>query len=123
MIQYQGTKYTIKDYSLKEFRNRMSKKDPTVLNLNLKKKWFDMIASGEKKEEYRDIKKHWTNQFIIPFTENFITPDRVRFMNGMSKNAPIYECEFIGIRIDYGVTEWGAEVGKLYYVISLGEKI
>lgn len=27
-----------------------------VLNLTLHRKWFDMIASGEKKEEYRDIK-------------------------------------------------------------------
>jgi hypothetical protein len=24
-----------------------------ILHLTLKKKWFDMIASGEKREEYR----------------------------------------------------------------------
>jgi len=30
-----------------------------ILHLNLKKKWFDMIASGEKKEEYREMKKYW----------------------------------------------------------------
>ncbi len=30
-----------------------------VLNLTLKKKWFDMILSGEKKEEYREIKPYW----------------------------------------------------------------
>lgn len=29
------------------------------LNLTLKKKWFDMIASGEKREEYREIKWYW----------------------------------------------------------------
>ena len=30
-----------------------------TLHLNLKKKWFDMILSGEKTEEYRDIKLFW----------------------------------------------------------------
>ena len=30
-----------------------------TLTLSLKKKWFDMIMSGEKKEEYRDIKPHY----------------------------------------------------------------
>ena len=26
-----------------------------TLHLNLKKQWFDMILSGEKKEEYREL--------------------------------------------------------------------
>ena len=30
-----------------------------VLYLTLKKKWFDMILSGEKTEEYREIKEYW----------------------------------------------------------------
>ncbi len=29
------------------------------LRLNLIKKWFDMIESGEKTEEYRDISVYW----------------------------------------------------------------
>ena len=29
------------------------------IHLTLKKKWFDMIASGEKPEEYREIKPYW----------------------------------------------------------------
>jgi hypothetical protein len=39
-----------------------------VLHLTLKKKWFDMILSGEKKEEYRDIKLFWCNRFFKPDT-------------------------------------------------------
>ena len=27
------------------------------LHLTINRKWFDMIVSGEKKEEYRDMKK------------------------------------------------------------------
>ena len=29
-----------------------------MLTLPIKKKWFDMIVSGEKKEEYREIKPY-----------------------------------------------------------------
>ena len=35
-----------------------------TLHLNLKKKWFDMIKSGEKKEEYREITEYWAVRFI-----------------------------------------------------------
>lgn len=35
-----------------------------TLHLNLKKKWFDMILSGEKTEEYRDIKMFWLLRLI-----------------------------------------------------------
>lgn len=35
-----------------------------TLHLTLKKKWFEMIASGEKKEEYRDIKPYWLNRLM-----------------------------------------------------------
>lgn len=30
-----------------------------VLTLSVKKEWFDKILSGEKKEEYREIKPYW----------------------------------------------------------------
>lgn len=33
------------------------------LNITLKKKWFDMIASGIKKEEYREMKPSWMKRF------------------------------------------------------------
>ena len=35
-----------------------------VLYLTLKKKWFDMIASGEKIEEYREIKEYWLKRLF-----------------------------------------------------------
>lgn len=30
-----------------------------TLNLTLKAQWYDMIESGEKPEEYRELKKYW----------------------------------------------------------------
>ena len=35
-----------------------------MLTMALKKKWFDMILSGEKKEEYREIKDYWARRFL-----------------------------------------------------------
>ena len=33
-----------------------------TLHLNLKKKWFNMILLGIKKEEYRSVGKYWNNR-------------------------------------------------------------
>jgi len=35
-----------------------------ILHLNLIKKWFDMIRSGQKPEEYRDITDYWAVRLI-----------------------------------------------------------
>lgn len=34
-----------------------------VLTLSVKKEWFDKIVSGEKTEEYREIKPYWVARF------------------------------------------------------------
>lgn len=41
-----------------------------VLHLTLKKYWFDMIKSGVKKEEYREIKDYWVKR-LFRFPEIF----------------------------------------------------
>ena len=103
-----------------------------VLHLTLKKKWFDMIASGEKKEEYREIKEYWKNRLMIAdyvsrnsttsykqHTE-FIHFDAVEFKNGYASNSPAVLIECKGIEVRYGVPDWGAEPWKDYFVIKLG---
>jgi hypothetical protein len=37
---------------------------PSVLNLTLKKQWFDLIKSGAKVEEYREIKTYWARRLF-----------------------------------------------------------
>jgi hypothetical protein len=39
--------------------------DDKTLHLNLKKKWFDLIAAGKKKEEYREIKHYWCKRLLL----------------------------------------------------------
>ena len=103
-----------------------------TLKLTLKNIWFDMIASGEKTEEYREIKAHWYPRFTkeIEFTtESNPDPDiryemreydQVEFTNGYGKHRPRITLECKGIHIDTGWVEWGAEEGEKYFVIKLG---
>ncbi len=92
-----------------------------ILHLTLKRKWFDMIASGEKKEEYRDIKPYWIQR--LQAWGNAFDDCRdfsfIRFKNGYSKNAPTMDIECEGIKIGNGKPEWGCS--KECYVIQLGK--
>lgn len=89
-----------------------------ILHLTLKKKWFDMILSGIKKEEYREIKPYWNTRL-----DNAWNADAICFKNGYSKNAPQFTIELIKICKGYGKVEWGAPMGKLVYILKLGKLI
>ena len=96
-----------------------------VLHLTLKRKWFDMIASGEKKEEYREIKPYWQARLCcnFPYVHAAKDFDIVVFKNGYGKNAPEIRVKWLGMSVDYGKKIWGAEYNKEYFVIKLGEKL
>lgn len=103
-----------------------------VLHLTLKKKWFDMIASGEKTEEYRDISEFWikrlTNHFkAFPHGIHHVDwkdYDEVLFANGGHfGNVPKQQFVIDDLEIREGKPEWGAEPGKKYFVIKLGERV
>lgn len=116
-----------------------------TLNLTLKKKWFDMIASGEKKEEYRCTKPYWWTRLVQcgeiygpdPLDENGlqILPveqwtmilsknfDVVAFRNGYGKNAPVITLQFKGIEIGKAKPEWSDNWQGDVFIIKLGEII
>lgn len=85
-----------------------------ILYLTLKKQWFDMIASGVKREEYREIKDYWINR--LRDTEY----DAIHFRNGYSKGCPAMLIELIGIRECVGRKEWGAP-DEPVFILSLGK--
>lgn len=92
-----------------------------MLVLPIKKKWFDMILSGEKKEEYREIKPYWTIRFLREFGLNYQGEVRhIVFRNGYSKNSPVMLCN-CKLNEKTGKQEWGAESGKEYYVLTILE--
>ena len=92
-----------------------------VLFLNLKKEWFDLIKSGEKKEEYRDAKQYYKDRFISKFSDEFVKYDYVCFRNGYATNAPEIWLKCEGISIGTGLEKWGAEKDVEYFIIHLGE--
>ena len=81
-----------------------------TLILCLKYKWFSLIASGEKTEEYREINPYYAIKLRKQYNEIMFVMGRdwetyVKFKNPK-------------IRIDQGRPEWGAKAGKRYYVIT-----
>lgn len=89
----------------------------TILTLPIKKKWFDLIASGEKKEEYREIKPYYTTRFDKPLTH-------IRFTNGYGNSVPSVVVELLGISKGIPKPEWSEgtiEQGTEVYVLSLGD--
>lgn len=85
-----------------------------VLHLVIKRKWYDMIASGKKIEEYREITPYWANRLFKGYTH-------VCFHRGYTNQIMRFAIK--EIIEDTGKEEWGAERGKTYYVIKLGEKM
>ena len=98
-----------------------------ILHLNLKRKWYNMIYSGEKKEEYREMSPYWNNRFAgyIKIKKIWHHPKNVVicFSNGYSKFRRQMFVKCTGLNVDFGKEEWGAENGKYYFVLSLGEKL
>ena len=75
-----------------------------VLHLRLEREWFDDIAEGRKRHEYRAYKEYWKKRLE---GKEF---DIVRFRNGYAADAPEMDVEFVGVE----------RKGK-NYVIRLGQ--
>lgn len=88
-----------------------------TLHLTLKKQWFDMILSGAKTEEYREIKPYWTKRLLGKSYDN------VCFRNGYASNAPQFTIELKSITQSIGKPEWGAVPNKKYFVLYIGKII
>lgn len=67
-----------------------------ILYLTLKKKWFDLIKSGEKRIEYREVKPYWTKRF---FDRDGLMKyfDEIHFRNGYGKDKPLLITEWWGM--------------------------
>ena len=107
-----------------------------TLILPLKKKWYDMIESGEKTEEYREIKKYWCKR--LSYCEMYeccnspcwygsmlhlMNPQgytHVRFRYGYTKRTMLFELK--SITKGKGKEEWGAP-NKDVFILKLGERI
>ncbi len=100
-----------------------------------------MIASGEKKEEYREVKRYWVKRFTLPeyheyheiqlihalchpetFRKDY---EAVKFRNGYSKSSPTMLVELLGIHWGYPARiQWCDDTtGKWFFCLELGKII
>lgn len=92
-----------------------------MLVLPIKKKWFDKIKSGEKKEEYRELKKYYHIRFKKIFGWDYKNKVvEIIFRNGYRADSPKIKCR-CKLRIGTGKEEWGAEPNKEYYILDILE--
>ena len=98
----------------------------TTLTLTIRRKWFDLIATGEKTEEYRRVSK-WIHSRL--FEKDNVTPRQysyVRLRNGYSEKSPTIVCKWLGFReLKNGVAKTYrnglvVEYSDVVYAISLG---
>ena len=59
-----------------------------TLHLPLKAKWYDMIESGEKTEEYRVTKPYWIKRFCDLYKKGWCEKDRI---TTLLKQELVYE--------------------------------
>ena len=107
-----------------------------TIHLPIKRKWFDMILSGEKKEEYREIKPYWAKRFnvALSFAKNgnirkwvrYARPDgekiTLTLTNGYGKDKPRIVVELAGIDIKHPTPAWcPPNTTGLWFALQLGE--
>lgn len=79
-----------------------------VLDLVLMHKWFDMIATGVKTEEYREIKPYWESRF------SKYSYSEVRFHRGYTDVT--MQFKILSIKRGIGKSEWGAPAKEVFII-------
>ena len=121
------------------------------IQLSLTKQWFDMTKSGVKTEDYRKITNYWFKRLFGKYVTDAETGLKIDPYNTIAQNSDliikmnpplkfesntmtlgypkktdssrILKLEHKGIEIRTGNPEWGAEKGKLYFVIKHGKAL
>lgn len=128
------------------------KKNTKVLYLSLKAKPYDQIESGEKKEEYREIKGYWLKRLCEIIDINYthyeqmskecveIFSNNVEALKSSLKLGGVKIKDYTHVKFSYGYTkrtmtfeieriaigkgkpEWGAPAEDVF-IIKLGKRV
>lgn len=101
---------------------QLKRSECAILPLVLKDKWYDMIASGEKKEEYLDFKPYWIKIMALMRDAFWLEERIVSFSRGYQKADMFFEIIFIDTSSISQHPKWG-EPETPHYVIKLGERV
>ena len=124
-----------------DIHNEIIDREMKTLHLPLKAQWYEMIESGVKTEEYREIKPYWIKRLcdnwvsrdrfidcmnnccincIQKLLYNLYKYDAVKFSYGYTKRTMTFEIE--SITIGKGKPEWGAPTEEVF-IIKLGKRV
>lgn len=96
-----------------------------ILPLHLNRKWFEMIASGKKREEYRANTEYWKTRILNWQERAGKKTLKVRFFLGYAKDAQtmLYSVDsYVGFHDWCRHPQWGEPEG-FHYVIYLKKRI
>lgn len=97
----------------------------TTLVLNVKKKWFELVKSGKKKIEYREIKDYWTKRlkkdyddilYVVGYPSDYTSDNSMRFIYSGYSITSINSDE---VSYDDTLKELSAKGPTLVYAIPL----
>jgi hypothetical protein len=103
---------------------KLRRSECAVLPLVLNGEWYDMIASGEKREEYRDDKPYWNTRISRWFIEGLAKVHHViAFSRGYVRPTMFFRVGAL-VRVPRRIKhpEWG-EPTSSHWVIGLGERV
>lgn len=105
----------------------------TTIHLVLKHKWYDMIDSGEKLEEYRDATPYWIKRLLgrqelklmaARLSQRVRLPIKkgttVTFHRGYTNTTMTYHIEYLAW--GHGLPQWGAPKDRCL-IIRLGKRL
>jgi hypothetical protein len=75
-------------------KRKTPKANRAVLQLTLHREFFDAIAEGRKKTEYREDKAYWRSRLVGRKYKEIV------FRNGYAPRAPLMRVQCISIRKD-----------------------
>lgn len=106
-----------------------------MLTLPIKRKWLEMIRSGEKKEEYRSLSPYYAARFKTFLGLEFIPASQAQVERALRARGSVSFKDIIlragysafapaimisgYITISTGRPEWGAAEGEEYYVLHI----
>ncbi len=103
----------------------LDRRDCRILPLVLAGKWYRMIDSGEKTEEYRDRTRYWQIRIRKWWRRSSPYKPVVEFRFAYGPNAPRMAFEAVSVWHSSGIAqhpEWGEPLTP-HYVIVLGERV
>jgi len=87
-------------------------REPRILHLAVLREFFDKIAKGEKREEYRDRTNYWKTRL------EGRDYDIIRFRNGYGPDVPEMDVEWKSVEkvVRRGRPQYAIQLGKVLSV-------